>query len=322
VGEYLDDTLGMWPEFAVADGIVRLVSRRTELTATREFDVLKLRGANYITGRHFFEIGAAGMTFYPRVRAPEDEEPIHGFEDRGSTGIAGLDQLLDGGVPRASATIIQGGTGTGKTLLGLQFLIEGTRRGESGAFFSLEETRSQLCVVARAYGWDLPALEATGLLVIVYTSPVELSTDRFLDQARALVERLGTRRAVLDSLTSMALGVLSERRFKELVYALTKHFRAADVTLMMTMEIAELLGSGLLSGHGVSFAADNLIQLRYVEVGAHLERGVSVLKARGVRHGTDVRRMKIGASGLEVGDSHPNRRGVLSGTQDEPDRPQ
>jgi circadian clock protein KaiC len=217
VGEYVDEDLAKWPEFAIADGIIRLASRRTELTATREFDILKLRGANYLTGRHFFEIGAAGMAFYPRVRAPEDEDPVQRLEDRFHTGVAGLDQLLDGGIPRASSTILQGGTGTGKTLLGLQFLLEGAQRGEAGAFFSLEETRSQLCAVAKGYGWDLPALEATGLLAIVYTSPVELSTDRFLDRARALVERIGARRAVLDSLTSMALGVISERRFKELV---------------------------------------------------------------------------------------------------------
>src|SRR6185436_13332150 len=98
-----------------------------------------------------------------------------------------------------------------------------------------------------------------------------------------------------DSLTSMALGVSSERRFKELVYAITKHFRAAGVTLSMTMEIADLLGSAQLSGYGISFAADNLIQLKYVEVDGCLERGISVLKARGVRHATDVRRLTIGA---------------------------
>ena len=63
-----------------------------------------------------------------------------------------------------------------------------------------------------------------------YVSPVELSTDRFLERRGDDVERLGARRAVLDSLTSMALGVPSERRFKELVYAMTKHFRAAGVT--------------------------------------------------------------------------------------------
>jgi len=118
---------------------------------------------------------------------------------------------------------------------------------------------------------------------------------------------------VLDSLTSMALGVPSERRFKELVYAVTKHFRAAGVTLNMNMEIADLLGSAQLSGHGVSFAADNVIQLKYVEVEGHLERGISVLKARGVRHATDVRRLNIGAGRLDVEAAFAGLRGVLTG---------
>lgn len=313
VGEYVDADLGAYPEFAVADGILRFTSRRTELTSMRELDILKLRGASYITGRHFFEIGPEGLTFHPRVRAPEMEDPVTRLEDRVTTGAAGLDQLLDGGLPRATATVLQGGTGTGKTLLGLQFLLDGARRGEPGIYFTLEETGNQLRAVGKVLGWDLEALEAKGLFVIVYTSPVELSTDRFLDQARARVQQLGARRAVLDSLTSMALGVLSERRFKELVYSLTKHFRAADVTLLMTMEVPELLGSALLSGHGISFAADNLIQLRYVEVEDHLERGISVLKARGVRHGTEVRRMTIGANGIVIGERYPSRRSVLTG---------
>ncbi|MEO5730540.1 MAG: ATPase domain-containing protein, partial [Byssovorax sp.] len=242
IGEYLDADFGTWPEFAVADGILRLASRRSELTATRELDILKLRGANYITGRHFFEIGPSGLTFFPRVRAPETEDRPTRPDERFGTGTEGLDQLLGGGVPRASASIIQGGTGTGKTLLALQFLLEGTRRGEPGVFFSLEETQSQLHAIAGAYGWDLAALEAKGLLVIVYTAPVELSADRFLHRARAHVEQLGARRAVIDSVTSMALGIPSARRFKELVYALTKHFRADDVTLVMTLETMELLG--------------------------------------------------------------------------------
>ena len=125
--------------------------------------------------------------------------------------------------------------------------------------------------------------------------------------------RLGARRAVLDSLTSMALGVPSERRFKELVYAMTKHFRAAGVTINMNMEISDLLGSAQLSGHGVSFAADNVIQLKYVEVDGRLERGVSVLKARGVRHATDVRRLDLGEGRIEVTSAFAGLRGVLTG---------
>lgn len=314
VGEYTDAEITTHSEFAIADGIIRFTNRRHELTAVREVEVLKLRGADYVTGGHFFEIGPDGLAFFPRVRSPDTiaAEPVSPAE-RVPTGIRGLDAMLGGGLPRASATVVQGGTGTGKTLLGLHFLLEGARRGEAGIHFTLEETAGQLRGIAQTLGWDLRPLERRGLLTLSYFSPVELSTDCFLDRARQQVEQLGARRAVLDSLTSMALGVSSDRRFKELVYAVTKHFRAAGVTLNMNMEIADLLGSSQLSGRGVSFAADNVIQLKYVEVKGRLERGVSVLKARGVRHATDVRRLSVNPDGIVVGSPFKRLRGVLTG---------
>ena len=312
VGEYTSEEIARFSEFAIADGIIRLANRRHELSAIREVEVLKLRGADFVTGGHFFAIGGDGLAFFPRVRGPEDTmaEPP---DERVRTGAAGLDDMLGGGLPRASATVLLGGTGTGKTLLGLQFLIEGARNGEPGILFTLEETTNQLRRIAKGFGWDLRSLEERGLLTLSYVSPVELSTDCFLDQARQEVERLGARRAVLDSLTSMALGVPSERRFKELVYAVTKHFHVAGVTLNMNMEVADLLGSAQLSGHGVSFAADNVIQLKYVEVDGHLERGISVLKARGVRHATDARRLSIGDGRIDVESAFAGLRGVLTG---------
>lgn len=209
--------------------------------------------------------------------------------------------------------MVEGGTGTGKTLVGLHFLLEGARRGEPGILFTLEETPAQIRAVAKNFGWNLAPLEAQGRLVISYTSPVELSTDRFLNEAQRQIGRVGARHAVLDSLTSMSLGVPSQRRFRELVYALTKHFRAAGVTPLMTMEVAELLGTAQLTGHGVSSTADNLILLRYVEVNGRLERAVSVLKARGTGHVTELRRFRIDGNGAHVGPRFQDLRGVLTG---------
>jgi circadian clock protein KaiC len=314
VGEYTSEEIAGFSEFAIADGIIRFSNRRQELRAIREVEVLKLRGSEVVTGGHFFEIGREGLAFFPRVRGPEGpgadpETP----DERVRTGAAGLDEMFGGGLPSASATVLQGGTGTGKTLLALQFLLAGARNGEPGIHFTLEETPNQLRRIARGIGWDLRPLEERGLLTFCYVSPVELSTDRFLDQARQDVVRRGARRVVLDSLTSIALGVPSKRRFKELVYAVTKHFRAVGATLVMTMEIADLLGSAQLSGHGISFASDNVIQLKYVEVDGQLERGISVLKARGVRHATDVRRLTIGEGRIEVEAAFAGLRGVLSG---------
>jgi circadian clock protein KaiC len=314
VGEYAREEYGRFAEFAVADGIIRLGAERQGLTSLRELEVLKLRGADYVSGRHFFDIDRNGVRVYPRVRAPSVDDRAPSMDDRIDIGIAGLDELLDGGLPRLSSTVVQGGTGTGKTLIALSFLLAGLRRGEKAVLFTLEETPDQLRQIARGFGWDLAALEQQGLLVINYASPVELSTDRFLNTARAEVARVGARRVVFDSLTTLGLGVPSERRFKELVYAIAKHMRSLDATLVMTLESEQLLGEAKLSGLGVSFVADNLIQLRYVEFEGRLDRAVSVLKARGVNLNSELRAATIGKGGMTVvADRYRQLRGVLTG---------
>lgn len=315
VGEYTVEEMATFAEFAIADGVLRFGTQREELTVVRVVDVLKLRGADCVTGRHFFEIGPDGLTFFPRVRSPDgsDDSAVATFTERASTGIVGLDEMLGGGFPRSSSTVVQGAAGTGKTLLGLHYLLEGARRGEPGIHFTLEETADQLRGVGQALGGDLVDLERRGLVTLSYASPVELSPDAFLNRARELIDKVKAKRVVLDSLTSMELGVPSQRRFRELVYSMTKHFRAMGVTFNMNMEITELLGSAQLSGRGISFAADNLIQLKYVEQEGRLDRGIAVLKARGVRHTTEVRQMSITGRGIEVGAPFTGLRGVLTG---------
>ena len=322
VGEYTSEDLREEAIFGIADGIIRVGNERQELTTVREVEVLKLRGSDYVSGQHFFEITERGWTCYPRVRAPTQEDPAL-VPERLPTGVAGLDAMLGGGIPRLSATLLQGGTGTGKTLLSLAFLVEGARRGEPGIFFSLEESPAQLRAFAAACGWDLGPYERDGLLLLAYTSPVELSTDRYLQQARDRVLSQGARRVVFDSLSTMGLGVASERRFKELVYALTKHLRLGGATLVMTVESAQLLGASAASavvGTGVSFASDNILQLRYVEAAGQLERAISVLKARGVHHASGLRALSISDQGMTVSTlPFKDLRGVLTGARSEPE---
>jgi circadian clock protein KaiC len=323
VGEYTLDELGTCAEFAIADGIIRLSLSRQELAHVRELEIRKLRGSSFVTGVHFFDIDSSGISFYPRVRAPEPDGAAESAPaDRVATGVQGLDELFrGGGIPEASATLVLGGTGTGKTLLGLHFLVEGARRGQPGVLFILEESAAQIRSIGDSFGFDVSGLERRGLIRLHYTSPVELSTDRFLGVAIDLVGGLRARRAVLDSLTSLALGAPTERRYKELVYAFAKHFRRQQVTLLTTMEIPELLGTAQLSGHGISFAADNVVQLRYVEMNARLDRAISVLKARGVSLNTELRPYTIGPRGMEVGTAEQYRgfRGVLTGLPTEAD---
>ncbi|ABC82949.1 ATPase domain-containing protein [Anaeromyxobacter dehalogenans] len=319
VGEYAAADAGQLPEFAIADGIVRLGTAPQDLNRIRELEIQKLRGSAFVPGVHLFEIGGDGISFFPRVSspaAPAAAEPPPGAQRALlSTGVAQLDALFHGGIPPASSTTVMGGTGTGKTLLGLHFLVEGARRGEPGVLFTLEETPDQLRDIASKFPFGFAGLEEQGLVHLRYAPPIELSTDRFLHEVRREVERLGARRVVIDSLTSLALGAVSERRYRELVYALAKHLRGAGATLVMTLEITELLGTGQLSGHGVSFASDNVVQLRYVELGGRLDRAVSGIKARGVDVNTEVRGMTIGPGGVDVSERAPFKelRGVLTG---------
>jgi len=316
VGEYTPKDYSEFAEFAIADGIIRLGMEREELTSVREFEVLKLRGAAYVTGRHFCEITAKGFSIYPRVRAPDPERAERQFrlEDQLSTGVAGLDELLAGGLPRSTTTVLQGPTGAGKNILALQFLMAGAHRNEKGILFTLEETPEQLRAIAGAIGLDLANQEKKGLISICYCSPVELSTDRFLFDARNLVARSGARLAVFDSLTSMAMGVPSQRRFTEVVYSLAKHMQNAGTTVIMTMESEQLIGAGKLTGYGVSFLADALIQIRYVELEGALERAITVVKARGLKHLAGMRTLTIdrGAVSVTPGRLH-KMTGILTG---------
>jgi circadian clock protein KaiC len=301
LGEYEPADQAKFAEFAVADGIVRLGSQELGLTSIRELEVLKLRGAAYVSGRHFCEITSDGFAVYPRVRAPEQEPqataPVTG---RSPTGVAGLDDMLEGGLLRGSTTVVRGPTGVGKTILGLQFLLEGARRGEKGILFTLEETPDQLVQIAASLGLELNTTDPSGLITVLYTSPVELSTDRFLFQARAIVQRLAPARAVFDGLTSMALGVSSDRRFKELVYAISKHLRRAGTTVLMTAEAEARAGSAKAPGSDVSFLADALIALTYRDDPDGIARAISVVKARGTAHAAGARPLAIGPGGARI----------------------
>lgn len=317
LGEYTHHESLTFAEFAVADGIIELRAVRSELNTMREFEVRKLRGSTFVSGTHFFDITDAGIDFVPRVRAPEGPLPIESSSssgvDRAHTGVAGLNKILGGGWPRGSTTTIVGGTGTGKTLVALRFLIEGAQNGEPGVLLALEEDPEQIKSTARGFGWDLEALEEQGLLTIHYTPPIEISTDRFLLESRSIIEETGAQRVVLDSLTSLSLGAISDKRFMELIYALTKHLRAKSITTLMNLEVSELLGTGQISGHGLSFASDNVLYIRYVESEGRLNRAITVIKSRGIAHGTELHSLSITGEGVEIGPALKDLQGVLTG---------
>jgi len=314
VGEYTRDAIHREPIFAIADGIILLDQENRGMQTYRYLEVLKMRGDDYDAGKHPFRITSSGLNIFPRVKTPE--EPIsHSLgERRASLGVSGIDDMTEGGVLSETSTLVAGSAGTGKTLLCLHFLLEGIRHGDPGLLVTFQETPTMLKAFARGFGWDLEALEQQGLLSILYSSPVELGVDEHTQIIRKAIQRTGVKRIAMDSLKDIELATPDKVRYKDYVYSLVNSFRQNGITSMLTSEIPEIFGSFVVSEYGISFVADNVILLRYVEMGGRISRAMSVLKMRGSNHGKEVREYHIESDGgVKILEQFADYDSVLSG---------
>jgi len=317
VGEYSPDDMAEVPIFAIADGIIFLSFEEQGLNRVRFLDVHKIRGRGFFVGRHPFTISPAGLSIYPRITTPVMPSAYEVGREKLSAGVAGLDEMLKGGSPHSSITLIAGGAGVGKTLLALHFAVNGTERQEPCVFVSFQETPSHLASLARGFGWDLADLEAQGLLKVLYTSPVELIVERHTAHIKETILELGARRVVVDGLKDIEMATPDKVRFKDYTYSLANFFRAQGITALLTNEIAELFGTVTLSEHGVGFIADSIILLRYVELASRITRAISVLKVRGSDHDKSLREYHITSAGIEVMEPFEGVQGIVTGTPTE-----
>src|SRR4051812_32493624 len=130
IGEYRHEDIARFPEFAVADGIVELSRNVRGARDERSLRVSKLRGSSYQQGSHAFDITPAGLQVYPRLVSPVEAAFYKRAATRTSSGVPGLDSMLAGGFWTGSATLLAGPTGSGKTTMAVQFILDGLRRGE------------------------------------------------------------------------------------------------------------------------------------------------------------------------------------------------
>src|SRR5918993_5912177 len=159
------------------------------------------------------------------------------------TGIAGLDDILNGGLARGRLYLVEGVPGSGKTTLAMQFLIEGAQRGEKVLYITLSETRDELDAVARAHGWDLSgisirellpqenALESDEQYTMYHPSEVELAatTKSILDD----VQKLKPTRVVFDSLSELRLVAGNPLRYRRQILALKQFFAGRGCTVLL-----------------------------------------------------------------------------------------
>jgi len=297
VGEYEPSEATDTAEFAVADGVIGLETRRTAERSTRYLSVRKLRGSDFRSGDHVYRITAGGLVVFPRLADVRETTSYEAAGERVSTGIAALDETLEDGYWSGSTTLIAGPSGVGKTLMGLHFVFAGAAKREPGVVLTLQESRTQLARVVGRFGWSLDDANVT----IMDRSPVDVYIDELVYELLDRIQEVGARRVVVDSLNDLVVAAADAMRVREFLYSLVQRCARLGVSLMFTYETMELFRITRLSEIGMSHVADNVVLLQHVQDGSEMRRALSVLKSRGSMHSALVSEFKISADGITLG---------------------
>jgi circadian clock protein KaiC len=304
------------PEHTMVDGVIELHDVLFGVQAERELEVPKLRGTDVLRGRHSFRITDRGIVVYPRIEAllarpsADEEWP----DARCAIGVDELDAMLGGGIPRSTATLVLGASGSGKTSLGLHFLSRSSAE-EPGLLFGFYEMPLRLRHKAAGIGIKLDGLIEQGHLEILWHPPTEEILDALGNRLLEAVRRHRVKRLVIDGLLGFQeIAADRSHRIGRFLTALANELRVLNVTTVYTAETRNLIG-GVIEGPtiGLSTIAENLMLLRYVEIRSQLRRLISVVKMRDSDFDSSLREFRITSAGIELAHTFASAEAILSG---------
>ncbi len=239
------------------------------------------------------------------ISMPEKKES--GKENRVSTGVPGLDELLSGGIPKGSLTLLTGTCGTGKTLLALQFIYNGAQEGESSIYVTFEETPESLKANAKIFGWDFEDLERKGKVFFVKYDPYHV--EDIIEMLENAIRKTKARRVVIDSISALGMYVRDVPEIRKIIFGLSTVLHRLGCTTLMLSEI--LAEQKNLSRFGVEeFVADGVIVLYYTRADSQYSRSLAVWKLRGSDHSQKLHPYRITHKGLVV---YPNEEAYAGG---------
>lgn len=205
-----------------------------------------------------------------------------------TTGVEGLDELIEGGIPENFVILVAGSSGTGKTTLTVQYLVEGVRKGERGIYIGLGESTDVIKKAMNRYGVNLDKLAENDELVFADIPALEL------EDISALIESMGSRakRIVIDPISALVFKYDRELDLRQKIRELVEQLRDKGLTTLITTEVLE--GSDSISRFGIEdFLADGIIVLYYFREGAKRFRGLEIRKMRGTHHSEMVHLYRI-----------------------------
>ena len=294
----------------LADGSITL--RRTE--HGREIEVEKFRGSDFRSGRHGLRIDTGrGLTVFPSLVPENHERPSD--HERLSSDIEALDNLLGGGIERGSITLVSGPTGVGKSTTATAIARAAARDGDRAAVYLFEESEHSFTHRSDAIGLGISDLRADGRFTVHEIEPLTISADEFAHQVRTDVEENDTRFVLIDGTSGYRLALQDpENELRAELHSLCRYLRNMGVTVLLTDEISTVTGTFQASDSHVSYLADNVLFIRYIEVDGEIQKAMGVLKKRFGDFESTLRQFHIDEDGIRVGDVLSDLRGVLTGT--------
>lgn len=219
--------------------------------------------------------------------------------ERVASGIPGFDDLINGGFPEHTVTLITGNTGSGKTTFCTQFLLEGLENDDTCLYITTEELPEEIREDAASFGWDLEQYEDDGALQVAYIDPSTRS-NYIREDIEKLADEMDPDRIVIDSVSVVGAYWSSDDQLRSNIHHLVKGFREMDSTVLITAEIPNEK-SNQLSRYGIAeFVVDGVVALGGLSLGESTFRSLQVIKMRQTAIEEDVMGLEMTADGIAV----------------------
>jgi circadian clock protein KaiC len=295
----------------VSDCVIFLDHRVSEQVSTRRIRIVKYRGSMHGTNEFPFLIDEKGITVMPITSLGLKHVVT---DERVSSGIPRLDTMLGGkGYYRGSSVLVSGTAGTGKTSVAAHFADAACRRGEKCLYFAFEESESQVVRNMRSIGIDLEKWLKKGLLKFHAERPTLYGLEAHLAAMQKLIAEFKPAAVIVDPVSNLG-AVAKESDVKSMLIRLLDQLKAERITTLFTA----LTGAGEPSLEattvGISSIADTWLLLRDIEIGGERNRGMYILKSRGMAHSNQIREFLLTDKGVDLKDVYVGPSGVLTGS--------